>query len=276
MSALSQVSLKSVEVAKKIAEYLSTICLQDTANVDLSDNLKKLIASATHELWKTLQQYEDEGTTFYSAAASFNAYLQRIFLLTAAHKRQIIDEFLTSGYILSELSKYPYLVRTRTKTLITTQLIRDQFSQNEATYDVRNEKLEELSNKLFIASLEKHLSSLNEVYTALEEDQNFLQRFLIRTSLKKLVRAFLYWSLVVFNFRETQKYELAYAKESQTSSDDLLDLTTLQTNVLKLQADIHHANEQQVEYFHSAGCSMKHQKKKGCFKQKYLHATIVP
>lgn len=48
--------------------------------------------------------------------------------------------------------------------------------------------------------------------------------------------------------RELKKYELAYLKETQKCNDDLLDLTSIQTSILKLQDDIHQANEQQVGF----------------------------
>lgn len=48
--------------------------------------------------------------------------------------------------------------------------------------------------------------------------------------------------------RELKKYELAYLKDSQNCNDDLLDLTSIQTSILKLQDDIHQANEQQVGF----------------------------
>ncbi|KAK7590766.1 hypothetical protein V9T40_002379 [Parthenolecanium corni] len=167
-------------------QFDSTFCLivslQNTNNAEISDILKELIAHACSELKRSLQIYKDEDD----------------------NNQKIIAELGIESHLLSQVPK----------PLNTLDF--NSVMMAEA------EKLEKMSHKLFIATIESYLNSFKNAIRSFEEYHSTLMR-------------------------ELKKYELAYLKDSQNCNDDLLDLTSIQTSILKLQDDIHQANEQQEQ-----------------------------
>lgn len=122
-------------------------------------------------------------------------------------------------------------------------------SDFNVAYQTVTEKLGKQSNKLTISQVEKYSNSFKIMKTSLQEHNNFIQRFEfinVKVSCDYVIYELTHNLQNNRRYRQMKKYENEYSKELELTNRDPFDISTLQTYVQKLQADIHHANEEQV------------------------------